>query len=102
MPKPLHPAGTVSSLSRRHFLKYTTLAPGAVLGSAPAILRGQNLNSRLQIAVVGAGGKGSSDTDEAARAGGHIFALCDVDKGTLNARTTSNPKPKEKSYPEAK
>src|ERR1044071_7633868 len=98
MPKPFHSRGTVSSLSRGHFIKSTTLTTGALAVAAPAILRGQNLNSRLQIGVVGAGGKGSSDTDDAARAGGHIYALCDVDKNTLDSRTTANPKPNQKSY----
>ncbi len=102
MPKPNVPTGTVYPLSRRQFIKYTTLATGAVFGTAPAFLRGQNLNERLNIAVVGAGGKGSGDTDAAAECGGNIVALCDVDQNTLDARTTSNPNPKQKSYPAAK
>jgi predicted dehydrogenase len=94
MPKPFEPIGTVPSFSRRQFIKYSTLVTGAVALTGPYVLRGQNLNSRLQVGVIGAGGKGSSDTDDTAKAGGVIFALCDVDKNTLEARG--------KKYPDAK
>jgi predicted dehydrogenase len=79
--------------SRRHFLQASATL-GAAAIAFPAILRGQNLNSRINVATIGAGGKGSSDTDETAKAGGHIVALCDVDRGTLDARGAK--------YPEAK
>ena len=65
MPKPILSAGTASLVSRRHFIKYTALT-AAAFGTAPAFLRGQNLHNQIQIAVVGAGGKGESDTDHAA------------------------------------
>lgn len=60
----------------------------------PAIVRGQNLNSRLNVACIGVGGKGSSDTDDAARCGGNIVALCDVDARFLGK--------KAEKFPEAK
>src|SRR5438093_1367262 len=102
MPKSNLPTGTASLVSRRQFIKYSTLATGVVFGTAPAFLRGQHLNERLNIAVIGAGGKGSSDTDQAAECGGNIVALCDVDQGTLDARTSSSTKPGQKSYPGVK
>jgi predicted dehydrogenase len=86
MTNPKKPVVTDSRLNRRHFIQYTTLATGALMGSAPALLRGQDLNSRLQVAVIGAGGKGSSDTDSTASAGGTIVGLCDVDRNTLRGR----------------
>jgi len=43
----------------------------------PTLLRGQNLNSKLNIAAIGAGGKGVSDTDCCDSE--NIYALCDVD-----------------------
>ena len=64
-------------LSRRHFLKTTALATGATAFGVPALLRGANLNSRLNIASIGAMGKGKSDTDNCASE--NIVALCDVD-----------------------
>ena len=94
MPKPNDSIGTVSSVSRRQFIKYTTLATGAFALTGPYVVRGQNLNSRIQVGVIGAGGKGSSDTDEAAKAGGVIVGLCDVDKSTLEARGAKYPNAK--------
>ena len=65
--------------NRRHFLQTATLATGAVAFGVPTLLRAQNLNSKLNIAVIGAGGKGASDTD--CCSGENIVALCDVDTG---------------------
>jgi hypothetical protein len=59
------------------------------LGVAPAFLRGQNLNSRINVACIGVGGKGGSDTDSAFNLGGNIVALCDVDENTLKGKNTS-------------
>ncbi len=67
-------------IDRRKFIKTTSLAAGALAFGVPALLRGQNLNSKLNIACVGIGGKGRSDTD--ACAGENIVALCDVDSGS--------------------
>ena len=63
--------------NRRRFLQTATLATGAVVFGVPALVRGQNLNSKLNIACIGAGGKGASDTDHCS--GENIVALCDVD-----------------------
>ncbi len=78
-------------MGRRQFLRYSAVGAGAVL-VAPAILRAQSPGSKLNIAVIGAGGKGASDTDHCASE--NIYALCDVDRNTLEAR--------HKKYPEAK
>ncbi|MEY2409556.1 MAG: hypothetical protein QOF48_2226, partial [Verrucomicrobiota bacterium] len=83
MPKPYTPSGT--ALSRRHFIRYSTVT-ATVLGLAPAFLRGQNLNERINVACIGVGGKGSSDTDSAFGLGGNIVALCDIDANTLNGK----------------
>ncbi|HVY72377.1 MAG TPA: Gfo/Idh/MocA family oxidoreductase [Verrucomicrobiae bacterium] len=81
-----------NSLSRRRFLKYSSLAAGAAaLATGPYIVRGQNLNNKLNVAVVGAGGKGASDTDSVAKLGENIVALCDVDQKTLTARGEKYP-----------
>lgn len=84
--------GTARGVSRRDFLKSTSLAVGAATLAAPAFLRGQNLNAKLNIGAIGAGGKGSSDTDHCASE--NIVALCDVDQNTLDSRG--------KKYPNAK
>lgn len=51
-------------------------------------------NDRINVACIGVGGKGDSDTDDSARCGGAIVALCDVDANTLNK--------KGQKYPQAK
>ena len=65
------------ALSRRHFIKATSLAAGAVTFGVPTLLRAANLNSKLNIAAIGAMGKGESDTDHCSSE--NIVALCDVD-----------------------
>jgi len=69
--------------SRRQFNR-AALALAASSLAAPAFLRGQNLNSKLNIAVIGAGGRGGADTDEVAKSE-NIVALCDVDEKRLAA-----------------
>lgn len=76
--------------TRRKFLRNTGLAAGATFGF-PAIVRGQNLNSKIRVACIGVGGKGDSDTDNAANEGGEIVALCDVDTNTLNKKAQKFP-----------
>jgi hypothetical protein len=63
--------------NRRRFLSTATLASGAVVFGVPTLLRGANLNSKLNIACIGATGKGQTDTDHCS--GENIVALCDVD-----------------------
>jgi predicted dehydrogenase len=78
-------------IPRRQFLRYSALGFGAAALTAPAILRAQSPNSKLNIAAIGAGGKGESDIE--CCSGENIYALCDVDENTLKAR--------KKKYPEA-
>jgi len=62
--------------TRRAFLKTSS---AAVLGF-PAIVRGANLNSNLQIAAVGCSNKGLSDIKEVgSHARVHYVGFCDVD-----------------------
>ena len=70
-----HRKPSPGALSRRHFLKTTTVAAGAVAFGVPTLLRAQNLNSKLNIATVGLG-KGASDTDHSNAE--NIVALCDI------------------------
>ncbi len=83
-----------SRVDRRDFIKTGSLAAGALVFGAPAFVRGQNLNSKLNIACIGVGGKGRSDTD--ACAGENIVALCDVNTGSEAYQTQT------KKYPDAK
>ena len=68
--------------NRRQFIKAT--AGVAALGChAPAIIRGQDLNDRLNIAIIGCGGRGGSNM-RAVASGNNIVALCDVNEKNLN------------------
>jgi predicted dehydrogenase len=79
--------------SRRHFLKQTAAGITAATACGPYFLRGQNLNSKLNIGVIGTGGKGASDTDGCAHE--NIVALCDIDGNTLRERSQKYPKARQ-------
>jgi len=79
----LPPSPPPAALSRRHFSK---LLAASALGTlaAPAFLHGQNLNSKLNIAVIGAGGRGGSNMGEVGRSE-NIVAVCDVSEAALDS-----------------
>ncbi len=85
----------MTPIHRRHFLKQTGLGAGGLILGAPAIVRGQNLNSRINVACIGVGGKGDSDVKETADAGGNIVAICDVDSRHLDRKAASHPDAKK-------
>ncbi len=63
-------------LSRRRFLgQSAAMSIGAVL-AAPAIVRGRNLSEKLNIAVIGTGGRGGANLKSVGSE--NIVALCDV------------------------
>ena len=84
----------LSGISRRQFLYYSALAAGgtALAGCTAPRPRSISANEKLNIGVIGSGGKGASDTD--CCAGENIVALCDVDERTATSR--------RKKYPNAK
>ena len=61
------------------------------LPAGAARARYKSPNEKLNIAVIGSGGKGAGDTDHCAELGENIVALCDVDEDTLNARRQKYP-----------
>ncbi|MGA0846719.1 MAG: Gfo/Idh/MocA family protein, partial [Luteolibacter sp.] len=79
-------------ISRRSFVAKTGVGLGSALFGAPAIVRGQNLNSKIRLASIGVGGKGSSDVAGAAACGLEVVALCDVDAGPLQKMASRFPK----------
>ena len=84
-----------SRINRRRFIRDAAATAGAGfwLGSLTDRVFGRSPNERVNIACIGVGGKGSSDTDGAARYG-EIVALCDIDDRRL--------KDKAQKYPDAK
>src|SRR2546426_10599214 len=75
--------------TRRQFLR-STVAGSAVLLGAPALLRGKGLNEKLDIAIIGAGGRGEANTKSVSSE--NIIALCDVDEGRINKAGEKYPK----------
>ena len=68
--------------SRRHFLKSASLG-GLALAGAPAFLRARSPNEKLNLAVIGCGGRGGANLGSVTAE--NIFALCDVNENHLNA-----------------
>jgi hypothetical protein len=78
---------TSSGLSRRQFLRRTGMAAGATAFAFPFVGRVLGANSRINIACIGVGGKGDSDSSNAAECGGNIIAICDVDQTALDKKS---------------
>src|SRR5260370_17315609 len=82
-----------SIITRRDFIKHSAIAAGAAMlpGYATAArVRFKSPSEKLNIAVIGADGKGASDTD--ACASENIVALCDVDDTRLPNRAAKYPR----------
>lgn len=83
--------GPRGHFTRRQFLYTTAIAGAAAFTSYGATgPRRISANDKLNIGVVGAGGKGGSDTDHCAEE--NIVALCDVDATTLAKRKEKYPR----------
>ena len=78
-----------NTISRRRFLKTYTAALGATVLTGPYLLRGQNLNSKISFAEIHTDADGwgypEGSATAAARSGGNIVALCDVDGNRLRS-----------------
>jgi len=68
------------------------MAAGVVM--APAIVEAQNMNEKLNIAIIGAGGRGAANAK--AVASENIVALCDVNE--VNLAQAAREYPKAKTY----
>src|ERR1035437_2071544 len=76
-----------STFTSRQFLSRTMLAGGAVALTFPSVWRVLGANARINIACIGVGGKGDSDSSDAASCGGNIIAICDVDNNSRDKKT---------------
>ena len=92
-------------ITRRDFVGGAVAAAGVITG-APALLRGRNLNDKLDIAFIACGGRGLTNINELtitpgrtpAPAADHpddnVVVLCDVDQNALDAASQRFPKAK--------
>jgi predicted dehydrogenase len=78
----------VRAMDRRRFLGTVAMA-GAATFAAPAFLRGRNLNDKLNIAVIGCGGRGAANMQSVASE--NIVALCDVNADNLGQGAVAHP-----------
>src|SRR5262245_57309409 len=76
-------------ITRREFIG-GALAGAGVVAAAPAILRGQSLNDKLNIAIIGAGGRGAANLKGVGSE--NIVVLCDVNRTALDAAGVQYPK----------
>ena len=84
-----------NTLNRRQFLSRTSLAVGTATLAFPYVGQVLGANDQISVACIGAGGKGDSDSSDAAGCGGNIVAICDVDKNTLAKKGQQFPKAKQ-------
>ena len=75
-------------LTRRTFLQGAATAAGGLF-AAPAIVRGTNLNEKLNIAIVGCGGRGAANL--AGVSSENIVALVDVNDVAVQAAGAKHP-----------
>lgn len=76
--------------TRRDFLRQSALAGAGLWAGAAAPAATRSPNERLNIAVIGAGGRGAANTE--AVAGENIVALCDVDEAYAAGQIKKYPK----------
>jgi hypothetical protein len=84
-------------LTRRRFLYSTAVIGGSAVLSTEIMAdvkpKRMSPNERLNIAVIGAGGRGAVDTKEVSSE--NIMALCDVNERNLDAAAVKYPQAKK-------
>jgi len=83
----------MNTFTRRQFLQRTSLAASTAALTFPFVGRVLGANEKINVACIGVGGKGDSDSTAAGHLG-NIVAICDVDSNTLDK--------KSKEFPQAK
>lgn len=74
----------MSQSSRRNFMKTSAaIAAGYWVSAGVSAQESSSANEEINFACIGVGGKGSSDSADAAKSG-NIVALCDVDQNNLD------------------
>jgi predicted dehydrogenase len=86
--KTRNPNVTSEQLSRRRFLNRAAAA-GVTALAAPAIVRGRNLNDKLNLAIIGAGGRGADNLRGVQSE--NVAILCDVSEANLNLAAQTRP-----------
>jgi predicted dehydrogenase len=80
--------GPSPSPNRREFGR-AVAAAGAAIMAVPAVVRGRNLNEKLNIAAIGVGGRGAGNLDGVSSE--NIVALCDVYEPAVDRAASKHP-----------
>ena len=95
------------SLTRRQFLLSSAMAAGAAAFAGSALARPHRISpsDKLNLAIIGAGGRGAANLSEVKSE--NIVALCDVNEENLNAAAAKHPQARKytdfrKLYDESK
>jgi hypothetical protein len=93
------------SSTRRQFLKSAGVASASVVLGFPALVRARSPNEKLNLAIIGCGGRGAANLAEVS--GENIISLCDVNERNLEAAATRFPQARKhidfrKLYDDAK
>jgi predicted dehydrogenase len=84
----------MSGQNRRQFLQQGALAGLGFWVAGGLSAKEEKASEKLNIACIGVGGKGGSDTDHAGEVG-NVLALCDIDDHTLDAKAKKFPRAKK-------
>src|SRR4051794_16292540 len=79
------------AINRRQFV--SAAAAGAGVMTFPAILRARSPNDKLNVAIIGCGGRGAGNMNEMRNE--NIVALCDVNENNLQRAAQSFPQAKK-------
>jgi predicted dehydrogenase len=77
-------------IPRRRFLTTTGLSAATVIAGFPALLRARSANDKLNLAIIGCGGRGAANLAEVS--GENVVALCDVNERNLAAAAAKYPR----------
>ena len=80
-------------MSRRRITRRTFLAAASATVAAPSFLRARDAANKLNIAIIGSGGRGAANL--AGVASENIVVLCDVSAGALNMAGAKYPAAKK-------
>ncbi len=78
------------TFTRRSFLKCTAGATGAFMILRAGLARGFAANDKLNIGIIGTGGRGQANTQGVTAE--NIVALCDIDRNALNRALSAHPR----------
>ncbi len=79
----------MSRTSRRQFMQTASaLSAGYFVAAGTRTALSQSPNEKLNVACIGVGGKGGSDSSNAAKFG-NVIAICDVDRNTMDGKGNS-------------